>query len=99
MAKLFNRLKAGDSITVFTICELSESDFEIYEIINMLYARGVDLYCVQENFGTRNPNSDSVYARFAAIDHGRSLNRIGFDSRFSFYGETLMPETRFKSFW
>lgn len=98
MAKMFNRLKAGDNITVFTICELSESDCEIFEIINMLYARGVDLYCVQENFDTRNPNSDSIYALFAAIDHGRSLNRIGFDSRFSFHGGALMPETRFESF-
>lgn len=46
MAKMFNHLKAGDRLTVFTICELGESDCEIYELVNKLYATGVDLYCV-----------------------------------------------------
>lgn len=43
MAKLFNHLKAGDRLTVFTICELGESDCEIYELVNKLPELFTDL--------------------------------------------------------
>ncbi len=96
--KLFSRLQPGDRITVFTICELSESNEEICWIIDQIYAKGANLICVQENFDTRNPCCDNVYALFEAIDYGRERNCSGFEKRFRSSPVMLTPATVFESF-